>query len=169
MLQLLLWFPHFHHHNSTFTCFPRLPAELKLQVWSYVYLGQRVVEPRAQDRKSLCWKSNAIPRGKPSQIPVPAVECTRIPPVLLHVCQETRYGALKHDELVSTLMLMYCISVKHLCGDPVARIYSRQDWRLWDELSILQSIPRELIGCAIMDTMECWTTPLWQRHIEVYW
>jgi hypothetical protein len=65
---------------TKFELFPKLPPEMRLEIWSYVHPGPRIVELR--------WKQ--LKRTKKW-----GYACNKSPPLLLHICQETRKEALK--------------------------------------------------------------------------
>lgn len=77
-----------------FTCFPKLPAELRLRIWKYALPGPRLVriylklEPR-QPRQE----------GEKKKPQVSRLTTSQPPPVGLRVCRESRIEALKEYEL----------------------------------------------------------------------
>ncbi len=76
---------------ATFTVFPELPFELRLKVWKYVAPGPRTVTISYESHATR-YKGKNISRFDGWGTPDP-------PPVILHICHESREEALKSYKL----------------------------------------------------------------------
>jgi hypothetical protein len=86
--------------SSTFTLFPKLPVELRLQIWELALLGSRIIAIKSKFEDGSPTNPEALgmqPEYRVSSSPQPA---------LLHTTSESRPVPLKHYEetLRDTLM-----------------------------------------------------------------
>lgn len=113
--------PNIIEQPVSFTFFGKLPSELRVKIWGYAHPGPRVVEVNERDR--LASYSHLFPYADISgEFTSTMNNCTKRPPALLHVNQESRYEALKDYELVPANELL------GLCGsDAKTKIYFNFD------------------------------------------
>jgi hypothetical protein len=81
---------------SSFTCFPQLPIELRLEIFNHAMPGER----RVQLIFGRGMKKRLVPTVTKETSPVP---------VMFHVCKESRNQALKVYQLMSTFRRDPCI------------------------------------------------------------
>lgn len=89
---------------TSFTYFPKVPAELRLRIWRFVPLNQRIVTIK-------CEKNRVS-----TILPLPA-------PPLLHVCHESRQKMLKDYKLLN----MHLPAYLHLERDVLYRLRGELD------------------------------------------
>jgi len=84
-----------NHQTTTFTLFPNLPSELRLKIWKHIAPGPRIVELQyATEPKRLV---ESIPG---TLHPVSPDWISKYPPpIVLHICQESRMEVLKSYQL----------------------------------------------------------------------
>jgi len=96
---------HNTYRSITFTCFPRLPAELRQKVWGYAACHERIIKLNYKFPSNQDWKFGIEDNKVEGQSKAPAV---------LAVCSESRKEALRFYTLVP---------VTHVC---ILHIYSLQ-------------------------------------------
>jgi len=77
--------------NDTFTCFPKLPIELRLRIWDYCHF------PRIVD-VTVCRVFDGLRDRYSVDSPTKYASSCR-PPTVLSVCKESRRNALQHYDL----------------------------------------------------------------------
>lgn len=73
---------------STFTCFPRLPAELQLKIWGTTANAEKAVIIQVEPPKEHAWKLNYR-----------LLRTGRSVPALLHTCRQSRAECIENDAL----------------------------------------------------------------------